>query len=178
MIRPAKLNDADQISQLIKENYLDKKKDKKDGFLRYKRSPKTVKKIIKKSLVSLVYIKNKKIVGFMNAYPQRIPKKKKINWQNKKAKKIYFDKTKSATAFLGVVHPDYLHQGIGKKLFKKLISNLKRKEYQYLFASITLQPITNKASLSFIKSFGFNKAATAKVKSNTGTETGIFWKEL
>lgn len=178
MIRQAKPADAEKISQLIEKNYLSKKSDKKNGFIRYKRSPKTVKKIIIKSLVGLVYTKNKKIIGFMNAYPQRKPKKKKINWRDKKVEKLYFDEAKSATAFLGVIDPNHLHRGIGSKLFIQMVNQLQQKGYTNLFASITLQPITNKASLNFIKSFGFKKAATAKVKSNPDTKTGIFWKKI
>ncbi len=178
MIRKAKQTDAKQISRLIKKNYLGQKKDKKQGFLRYKRSPQKVKKIINNSLAALVYVKNNKIIGFMNAYPQKKPTKKKIKWKNEKLKNLYFDKKKSATAYLGVIDPEYLHQGIGSKLFNQLVGQLRHHGYKNLFASVTTKPITNKASLNFLKNKNFKKAARAKIKNKTNTETAIYMKKI
>jgi ribosomal protein S18 acetylase RimI-like enzyme len=177
-LRKAKPTDAEQISKLIKKNHLSQKGNKQKGFLRHHRGPKQVKKILKKSLVALIYSKNGKIVGFMNAYPQKTPKKKKINWKNEYAKKLYFDQKKSATVFLEVIDPNYLHQGIGSKLFEKMTDQLVQQGYKHLFATITLKPITNTASLNFVKSKGLRKVATGSIKSKPNTKVGIFWKKL
>ncbi len=178
MIRKARKSDAQKISRLIKKNHLNQKKDKKQGFLRYKRSPKKVKRIINNSLVAFVYVKNNKIIGFMNAYPQKKPTKKKIKWKKEKFKKLYFDKKKSATAYLGVIDPNHLHQGIGSQLFEKIVDQLQKQGYENLFASATSKPIANKASLNFLKNYGFKKVASAKIKKKPNTQTAMFLKKL
>ncbi len=159
MIRKARLKDADQISRLIKINHQTQINDRSGGFLRFRRSSKKVRKIIEKSLVSLVFVKNNKIIGFMNAYPVKKKTKKKINWHNKKAEKLYFNSKKSAIAYLAVIHPDHHHQGVGTKLFNQITGDLRRLKYQYLFASVSLKPVPNKASLAFLNKHGFKKVS-------------------
>lgn len=178
MIRRAKQADAEKISQLIKKNQQSEKGSKKQGFLRHQRGPKKVKKIINKSLVALVFVKKNQIIGFMNAYPQRKPKRKNINWEDKNAKEAYFNEKTSATAFLGVIDPDYLHQGIGSQLLEKMANRLRQQGFKNLFASVTTKPTLNKASLAFVKSKGFTKVAAATVKTDPSTKTTIFIKKL
>ncbi len=169
MIRRAKQADAEKISKLISKNLKGNQKDKARGFLRYKRSPKKVKKIIKKSIVALVYLRDNNIIGFMNAYPKK-KNKKKISWDDKKAKD-YLENKKSAVAYLGVIDPKYNHQGIGTELYERMINDLRQKGYQYLFATTTVKPIKNKASLGFIKNKGFKKVAHTP-------KTAVFMKKL
>ncbi len=178
MIRKAKLADAQAISQLITKNLKSQKEDKSTGFLRYKRSPKKVKKIIKKSIITLVYTKNKKIIGLMNAHPPIKYKNKTYNWESKLLEKTYFDNQKSAVIYLGAIDPEYLHQGIGSQLYQEMVSNLIRQGYKYLFASISLKPIKNKASWGFVKSKGFETAAIITPTKNPDKETALFVKKL
>ena len=178
MIRSAKIADAQAISQLIFNNLKIQKKDKSTGFLRYKRSPKKVKKIINKSIVALVYLDNNKIVGFMNAYPTIKYKNKKYQWQLPKLKNKYYNKQESTVVYLGAIDPNHLRQGIGSQLYQQMVNSLKNQGYNYLFASITSKPIKNKASLGFVRSKGFKIAATVTYTKKPNKEETLFVKKL
>jgi ribosomal protein S18 acetylase RimI-like enzyme len=178
MIREAKLADAKAISQLISGNLKTRKKNKSTGFLRYKRNPQKVKKIIKKSIVALVYFDNNKIIGFMNAYPTIKYKNKKYQWQSQKIKNDYYDRKQSAVAYLGAIDPNYLHQGIGSQLYQRMVEDLKNKGYNYLFASVTTKPVKNNASWGFVKSKGFKIAATVTSPKKQNKELTLFAKKL
>ena len=154
MIRKATLKDIKAITKIYNYYVL-------NDIATFAEEPillKETEENIKKAILWLVYIEDEKIVGYAYA----------SNWKERSAYRF----SAETSVYLS---PNYLGKGIGSKLYKHLLSEIKKLDIHSVIGGISLP---NKASEKLHEKFGYQKVAHYKeigFKFNKWIDVG-YWQ--
>jgi ribosomal protein S18 acetylase RimI-like enzyme len=167
MIRQATIDDYQQITQIKESLFFDITKisdpsyrveSEKKGFLHSKdQSSDAFKKDIQK--IFPVYEEAGIVKGYIRVdEEQEIKSEDEVFWFRPEFRDVYFSLPHANTGGVAVA-PDINQRGIGTQLLVAAEREVRAKSISYLFASVTLSPITNIASLLFHEKNGFERLA-------------------
>ncbi len=165
-VRKAEIKDLEGIYK-VALSVGKSKKTSYEGFLmdNYEKNPEYYKKKFERNILNLefFYVAHSKgeILGFIMAYTSKEWFKENPNWTENIMWKPDFHIYQYENFVLTdkiAVRSDITGCGIGSKLYKKYISDLKLSAINHVFSETIIDPVPNFASLSFRKKQNFKLA--------------------
>ncbi|MEA3423315.1 MAG: GNAT family N-acetyltransferase [Bacillota bacterium] len=139
------------------------------GFLMddYKKNKEYFKNLFKEKIKELEFFyiaeRNKKVIGFLIGYTEEEWCKDNTNWIGEISWNPDFDLNKTKKFILTdkiAISSNYTGRGVGSKIYKRLMNDMNKANYKYIFSETIVYPVANFASLSFMKKQSFELAGT------------------
>ncbi len=177
MIRPAILQDYEQVKHIKKQlglnreklsDNLYKEKIEKEGFLLYP-DLSLEKYTSYLSDIFLVYEENRKILGFIQISSEHeVKKDSPVEWYKPEMKEIYFSQPHAGLHRIAL-DLRAKGKGIATQLLEEALQKIPH-ETKYLFSIVVISPAKNNASIVWHEKHGFEKVARIRYTEHAELE--------